>query len=328
MWKAAVKHKPLNSDADNHIIFRSQSFEIHYTPAIVDMITSFITLDSVNEVLITAAWDTIQNWQDSGSGAMSDALHGSKQIIDLNIVAPTIYLPLREEGARFLVNLGTISCRNEGWTELYESFKFEITQVQFIYITKRNKQIDVVHQLSAEFIISFLKDQIKTAKRRKFNTEFDSDPDVKISGTMPFLHIEFSPLTYKRFLQLSELWIAAGSDHDMIIERSLVNGDVNKQGQTFKSWYTYEAALYQGYIYFYFKNKLYEHFYVKDASLKRHSDIDTAITLANRYGECSLTFTSPEITEKWVKALSETIGEMSSAHSAAVTVAPELGNKQ
>jgi hypothetical protein len=116
---------------------------------------------------------------------MSDALHGSKQIVDLDIVAPTIYLPLPMDSAQFLINLGTISCRNQGLTELYESFKLEISSVQFCYITEDAVEIDVVPKLQIDFVISFLKTPIRMAKRRKFNTNYDEDADVVISGSMP-----------------------------------------------------------------------------------------------------------------------------------------------
>jgi hypothetical protein len=322
---AAYRYKPAHSMYQSHLCFSSRSFSFTYTPQVANQLVSFFVVPNAQETFKAAAWDRWQEIQDSTQGTLADLVHSEvKVLVELSIAAPLLVLPMPE--GMFALSLGNLKMSNGGAAEgLHEVYSTQVTSVALFYQSPEGR-IDIVPEFSIQLVCGFLKAKIRKKKAKLRVTSYDGVPDVTVSCTLPELRCHLAPSVYSKLLNIkehlrlnSEAW--PQTSREEVLSTAVLVANVQRQGQSVKSWSENEAIVSKSYIYFFQDDVTEAYFWLKDCAVQDASaelQVSNAIKISNRYGECVLAFASRAEAYLWMRTIGDLVSDLTTSTSAAV----------
>jgi hypothetical protein len=226
----------------------------------------------------------------------------------------------------FALSLGNLKMSNEGAAEgLHEVYSTHVTSVAVFYQSPEGR-IDIVPEFSIKLVCGFLKAKIRKKKAKLRVTSYDCVPDVTVSCTLPELRCYLAPSVYTKLLNIkehlqldSEAW--PQTSREEVLSTAVLVANVQRQGQSVKSWSENEAIVSKSYIYFFQDDVAEAYFWLKDCAVQAASaelKVPNAIKISNRYGECVLAFASRAEAYLWVRTIGDLVSDLTTSTSAAV----------
>lgn len=202
--------KPESENVAASVEFQSQPFEIYFDSQALSLFLSFFIVPTSNEAAKTAAWDTLQEFQDSTQETLSDLLYGeSKYLLKIHACGPKIMMPSPTGQGKFIVNLGEADISNEPneSDSLYENFYLQITNINFLYSPDPQRIISVVRPFEINTSLSLLKSRYKKRKWENNDRQFMETADLVMSGSIPRNLVILSPSIYNQILRIGEVFV-------------------------------------------------------------------------------------------------------------------------
>ncbi|CAG9335795.1 VPS13_4 [Blepharisma stoltei] len=324
--RAAINLKPLDLDCAAYFAFRSQPFEVIYNSKALSRILSFFVVPSSHQAAKVIAGDILQSIADTSQETITDLLYGeSKYIVNISACGPKLKFPSKNKV--LIISLGDLDICTEDSSQddYYSRYQCSLKSIEMVACSKR-VTTEIVSKFDIYTSIDFLKS--KYQKRKKYGLFEQNVTSVKTKIQLPLLNITVSPAIYEQLLEVEksikledEAALCISTDKAEILKNSLLSSPLQKLGTNMQLWYNYHAVLSESYIYF-FKDESDEiadtSYYIKDCNLILQEI--NKIKLENRYGECILCFSSPDLYEIWLKTLNKQISDLSSTKSAAVSL--------
>ncbi|CAG9335335.1 VPS13_2 [Blepharisma stoltei] len=339
----AISLKPESEDVAASVEFQSQPFEVNFNPDALCMFCSFFIVPNVADATKAAAWDTLQEFQDSTQETLTDLLYGeTKYILKIHACGPRITLPSPTGQGKFILNLGEAEIYNEisEAEGLYEEFYIHISNISFLHSLDFINFTPVVPSFEINTSLDVLKSRYKKRKWEKNERQFIEVADLVMSGSIPVLRVILSPSIYNQILRLGEIfklddevWSTIILEKRIIMRKAVTISKLKKKNASIQSWHHYFAVLSAGYIYFFNNEKetlAANYYYIKDCSVVDISDqigIPNTLKLLNRFGECVIAFDKPSEMKKWMEKLNDQITELMTYTSAAAKDPTPKANK-
>jgi ribosomal protein L31 len=328
LWTLDMKYQHPKLFETSNTKFISTPLMFYFEKQALRQVVSFFVIPHARDTFKTAAWDTLQEIQDSTQGRLTDILTStSKHIIHLELSAPKLRIPAGSNA--FMIDLGEINLNNDisSINESYETLSMQIGSLEMNYICN-GFPLPVIPPFSINGNVSFIKSS------HKLNC---SGAHIELDLDLPEFNLILSPITYSELLRLNsafslddDIWNGVTTDKSQLIEKAELIDIIQKQGQNFKSWHQYFAILSGGYIYFFLDSSdtySTSHFYIKDCSIEEIRDENeppNTMRLENRYGTCVLSFATEKDMNRWWKGVDDSIQKMKSTTSVAVNKAEIL----
>ena len=333
VWQVDLNTKPLQMECEASLHLQSQPLEINYSSEAVSQIISFFVVPNADQNAKMAAWDTIQELQDTTQGTITDLLYGeTKYLIHIAVSGPRVRIPCANNKGNFLVNLGKLKLNNsleinEG---MYENFKVSVSDIELLY--EEEVQVPVISKFGIKTKMDFMKSRFRKSKWDLSDPSLFSEPDFVFRGKLPSFTAFLSPSIYNKLLKLPEVfsiredvWSSISLEKSEILKSAALISKLNKKGTGVQSWYKYLAVLSGPYIYFFNNEKetfASSYFYVKDCDIVDVSGeigVDYSIMLENRFGQCVLSFDKEPLFRRWFQGLSDKVTDLESYTSAAAS---------
>lgn len=318
--------KPLNSEATARLDLESQSIEVNFDSKAINSLISFFLVLNAQEIVKTAAWDTIQEIQDTTQETLTDLFYKQNQFeISIKASGPIIKLP--SQHGFFYLSLGQFSVQNtDSNNENYEGFEINLASLELKY-EKDEDSIVIVPSFEISCRLLYLKAKIKEKKWKSTGNSMDLMPDIVVDGEVKRIRVKLSPSVYHQLLTVTDnisieldFTNTIHLDKREIIKNSKLITKVRKQGTGLLNWTQYIGILSGAYIYFFINEKetiSAIQYYIKDCSITQVPSLPNTLHLQNRFGECILSFFKEKEYSKWLDSLSDQVLKFQSHKSAA-----------
>lgn len=316
---------PIDEDVQYKFELSTQPISADYSADAAIMISSFFILPETQESVKTAAWDTLQNLQDSTTATLTEFLYGeTRYSMKIKLRCPHIRIPSGQYG-KFLLNLGVIDIVNTNEESLYETINVSISGIQLDHLHLEGEE-KIIPELQMNWRLSFLKSSYKSRKWENLVTSLDSSPDFLFEGELYELKIFCQPSflsNVKGLVHSLDLGrVSTVNSSEEIMKKCIMSSWLQKKSKNLQQWNTYFAVLSGGYIYFFIGEDSkfpVSYYYIKDCSISDTNNlgISYCIILRNRYGECYLSLNTEIELHFWKRSLTEQINEFESYKSVA-----------
>lgn len=325
LMNLALDFSPIDDDVQYKIDLSTQPISVDYSAEAAVMIWSFFILPEAQESVKTAAWDTLQNLQDTTTATLTEFLYGeTKYNLHIMLRCPHIRVPSGEH-CKFLLNLGVIDIKNTNNQGQYETLNVTLSGIQLDYLYIDGED-SIIPELQMNWNLNFLKTSYKTQKWSQFAGSLDGCPDVLLEGELYELKLLYQPSFINNLKEVMNGFdfsrMNMNNDVNEIMRKCVMSSWLKKKSKNVQQWHTYFAVLSGGYIYFFVSEEAkfpISYFYIKDCSIEDvySFGIDFSIRLRNRYGDCCLSFNSEIELHFWKRNLNEQINEFESYRSVA-----------
>jgi Vacuolar-sorting-associated 13 protein C-terminal/SHR-binding domain of vacuolar-sorting associated protein 13/Autophagy-related protein C terminal domain len=320
--------KPPNSDATAKLRLESEAIDLNFQSKAVNRLISFFLMLNVQEKVKTAAWDKLQEIQDSTQETLTDLFYKQNRF-EISVKTFGLRIKLPSRNGWFLVVFGQFSVESKECTnENYAEFLINLASLETIY-EKYSESITLVPSFCISGSLLYLKSKIKESKWKQKESVLDALPDIILNGQIPKIRAKFSPSIYNQVLNIADILNleidfanTIHLDKKDIIKNSKIITKLRKQGNNIQTWTQFIGILSGAYIYFFINDKepiATTYYYIKDCSITEIPNLSNSILLQNRFGVCVLSFFKEKEYEKWIKALSDQIFKFQTNKSVAKT---------